>query len=370
MNPRYAIPIFALTLIPSTASANAGTPLMWASMLHLVFGNFIIGMIEGGLLAKIFNCSKRKSVPILIGANYASAWAGGFLITRSLTSIPDLTIQNIQLWFLAFVAVAFLVTLLIEFPFFWFILRSKEKPVMQSIKATLLIHGISYILLFGWYWMASGTSMMTQLQVVSPNTLPLEKGYSLYYLSTEGNQVLRLDLGSEATPKVVSEISAPHRNDRLFVRANGESNFDLFAHLDSDQRGKEKEILITPSFAEVAPVEPRIAEGHSEEAEGTWFNFGKAPSLAENSAWEFRTGFWPIEGIKGEQKDQNKKVRFSLETPFAAWAARNATQLNGDFVVFQLGRDQICILHPESKKIALIVRGKGPIVAKPNQANK
>lgn len=31
--------------------ANAGTPLMWAGMLHLVIGNAIIGIAEGALLA-------------------------------------------------------------------------------------------------------------------------------------------------------------------------------------------------------------------------------------------------------------------------------------------------------------------------------
>ena len=67
--------ILALALFPSTASANAGTPLMWASMLHLVFGNAIIGLIEGLLLARLFKCSKRKSILTLIAANTALAGA-------------------------------------------------------------------------------------------------------------------------------------------------------------------------------------------------------------------------------------------------------------------------------------------------------
>ena len=50
---RYMPMILALTILPSMASANAGTPLMWASMLHLVFGNAIIGLIEGLILARL-----------------------------------------------------------------------------------------------------------------------------------------------------------------------------------------------------------------------------------------------------------------------------------------------------------------------------
>jgi hypothetical protein len=365
---RYLLPILALAIYPSTASANAGTPLMWASMLHLVFGNAIIGLVEGLLLASIFKCPKRKSILILIGANYASAWVGGFLVAGYQPSLVDITIQNIQFWFLAFVVVAFVVTLLIEFPFFWFALGNREHHLRRALTATLAVNGISYVLLFGWYWMASGTSMLTQLEVVSADTMKLPEPYALYFLSTEGDQVIRMDPNDPDSKQTISKVTAHHRNDRLFVRPRKDSGFDLFVHLDSEVRGDAEESLLVESFSERAPVEWRIAEGQSEEAEGTWFNCGVVPSLAEESDWEFRTGFWPVEGISGENEKMRGRVRFSLETPFAAWPTRNATHLNGDFLVFQLGDDQICLMHPESNKIALIARGKGPIVAKPKQA--
>ena len=36
-----------LAFVPQIASANAGTPLMWAGLLHLVVGNALIGFGEG-----------------------------------------------------------------------------------------------------------------------------------------------------------------------------------------------------------------------------------------------------------------------------------------------------------------------------------
>ena len=33
--------------VPITLSANAGTPLMWAGILHLILGNLMIGLLEG-----------------------------------------------------------------------------------------------------------------------------------------------------------------------------------------------------------------------------------------------------------------------------------------------------------------------------------
>ena len=364
------LPILVLALFPSTASANAGTPLMWASMLHLVFGNAIIGLVEGLLLAWMFKCSKRKSILILIAANYVSAWVGGFFVAGYLASLPDITIQTIQYWFLVLVLVAFVVTLLIEFPFFWFALRSRERPLRRALIATPVIHGISYALLFGWYWMASGTSMMTRLEVVSAEEFKVSEPYLLYFISREGDQLLRMDLSDYGSAHPVSEVAAHHRNDRLFVRPRDGSGFDLLIYLDSENRGSETESRVLEDFSEQAPVEWRISEGHSEEAEGSWFNFGPVPSIGAESDWDFRTGFWPVEGLSGDNEKTGERVRFSLELPFAAWAVRNATQITGDYVVAQLGDDQICIIHPESRRMALIGRGKGPIVAKPKQSNK
>lgn len=361
---RYLLPILAVALLPTTASANAGTPLMWASMAHLVFGNAIIGLVEGLLLSRIFKCPDRKSVFLSIVANYVSAWAGLFLVAGYLGSWPDITIDNVLFWFVVFTGVAFVFTLMIEFPFVWLLLRSQEHALRRALIATLAVNGISYVFLFGWYWMASGTSMMTRLKVVTAHEMNPPEPYTLYYLSADGNRILSMDLDRPDSGQPISDVSAHGRNDRLFARPRGESRFDLYIRSEPKDGGEGKESLVIQSFSEHAPVEWRIAKGHAEEAAGSWSNFGPVSSLAQASNWEFVAGFWAVGGIMGKNTKDGRSVRFSLETPFAAWPVRNATQLSGDYVVFQLGVDQICIMHPESRKIALITRGKGPIVAK------
>jgi hypothetical protein len=49
---------------------------MWAGMLHLVFGNFLIGVGEGLVLAWVIKLRKIVSMALMIAANYASAWIG------------------------------------------------------------------------------------------------------------------------------------------------------------------------------------------------------------------------------------------------------------------------------------------------------
>ncbi len=361
---RYFLPILLIAFTPLTASANAGTPLMWASGLHMVFGNLFIGIFEGLLLSWFFKISKWKSILILIGANYTSAWVGSFLLSGSFASLPDITIQNIQAWLLFFVVVAFAVTLLVEFPFFWFALRSRERAFGKALKATPVIHGISYALLFGWYWMASGTSMVTQLEVVPPSALQPEGNYVIYYLSPEGDQVLKLGLNDESKPVAISKVPASRRSDRLLVCHNGDSGYELFIFVGSDRENGKIKLLARESLAEQDQVDRQSSEGSSEKTQDEWFYNESVTSLADNSDWKFSTGHWAADGIYGKNVKTNRTVQFALETPFAAWLAYNATHLQGDFVIFQLGDDQICILHPESKRIALLARGKGPVVAK------
>ena len=81
------------------------------------------------------------------------------------------------------------------------------------------------------------------------------------------------------------------------------------------------------------------------------------------SGRNFFTGFWAAEGLRGENTNTGTKIKVRLETPFIQWQARNAIQLPNDQVIFQLGGDQICLFDPNTKRLAILARGRGPVVA-------
>lgn len=362
--PRVHLTLLLFLLAPTAAYANAGTPLMWAGMIHLVVGNALIGLGEGLLLAWWFKTSPGKSVLFLIGANYVSAWLGSLLLIGHLATWVDPTIETVHVWFWIFVAAAFLFTLLLELPFFWLALRRAPNALKRSAKAALLINSLSYVLLFGWYWGASGTSMMTDLKVVPASELALPAEHELYYISASGTEVMRANLNGHRAKKIRA-VGASHSNDRLFTQASrSRAGFDLFIRLHGQEHDQDRSELILENFSPHAPIDARSVNAPDKPVEGTWFNFGDVPRLMAEGDWTYWTGFWPVEGIQGENKIQQSRFRFSMETPFAAWSVRNATHLTGDVVVFQLGKDQICALHPQTKRIALLVRGKGPIVVR------
>ena len=174
MNPRSAgsksvswLLITSILLLPRLACANAGTPLMWAEMGHLALGNLFIGLFEGLLIAHFFSLSKRRTILIMIGANYFSAWLGLLVLNPVIVHMLPVNLQNGWRWFWFMVVVAYLMTLALEWPFVRWCLKGKQKPFQKSIYASLLAQDSSYIMLFGWYWMASGASVFTEMHMVS-----------------------------------------------------------------------------------------------------------------------------------------------------------------------------------------------------------
>jgi hypothetical protein len=361
---KYILPVLFLVMVPSVAQANAGTPLMWAGMLHLVFGNLLIGLLEGILLAKVFGLSTKKCIGLLIPANYFSAWLGGFLISGAISSRLPLNLNNAWMLFWLMVLITYIITIVLEFPFVALVFRGVARWRRKAVRASVIIQTVSYVFLFGWYWLASGASLYTRNDVVELSSISLPEEVMMYFISVDDGDVYASHL-DQTQPIYVYDLNSTDRNDRLFVRTCSVDNdtWDLVGRLETDESRNPMLVTVQESFATVAAPSWRSMNTEPPQYEGTWFNFGKVPRLgeAEESFWEFWSGFWPYEGLQGKQTKSGARVKFSIETPFMAWSVRNATHLPGDKVLLQLGEDQICVYDPEKKQIALLTRGRGPI---------
>ena len=344
--------------LPLTARADAGTPLMWAGMLHLFFGNAIIGFFEGFILAKFFKLQAHVCIWTMMLANYFSAWLGGLFLNQQITNHLPFNLYNAWHWIWTMVVVTYLITLVLEWPFVFFCFRKEPNRLKRSWLGNLLINSLSYVLLFGWYGMASGTTLYTKTNIVQPSEINFPKNGIVYFIS-ETNSVCRFDFGSRKT-EFVCRLDADDKDGRLFTRP---SAFDT-NHWDILESSKSN--LICTNLDVVADQSWRDGTGPTRIG-GTWFNFGYAPKLgaAEKSSWQFRTGFWPVEGLRGANSNFQEHIHLSLETPFVDWVARNATHLPGDFIVFQLGANQICLFEIATRKMALLIKGRGPVVVLP-----
>ena len=359
MNQRSRLLVFvflALLAFPSHAFANAGTPLMWAAMLHLAIGNGLIGAFEGLLLAWLFKAPKGRAMTFMVVANYFSAWVGGLLLRGVMVQALPLDLNNAWKWFWVMVGVTYILTLVLELPFIIPLLRGSGQTLRRSVRASFVVQTASYVIIFGWYWGASRTSLFTRTQVVTSAEMSLPKDVTVYFISRDDGDVYKARLGS-GEPQKVFELNSTERNDRLLVNWH-----KLVARFDEQGNQDGKLVPVITNLAGWA-VPELDDEKSSSRINGTWFNFGSVPSLgsARTSDWSFFTGFWAAGGMSGHNDKTKQEARFAYETPFGSWMVRNAVLLPTDKVLFQLGHDQICAFDPETRRVVLLWRGRGPV---------
>ncbi len=336
--------------------------MMWAGSLHLLFGNALIGLGEGLLLAWLFSVPKGKSVLLMILANYASAWMGTLLVSGAMVSTVPMDLNNGWMWFWIMVVVTYCVTLVLEWPFIAWCLRGKQGWLRRSLRASLVVQSASYILLFAWYGAASATSLYTRMDVVAPVDLSLPDSVVVYYIDSADGAVHKRPLVGGGDQKIF-ELHSTGIDDRLLIWASvaDTGRWHLGARLETQDPGRPSSVLVQRDLESEVPIDG--SQSDSPWRDGMWVGLGKAPRLgsAKDSQWEFWAGYSPMEGIEAINPATGEQVRFSYETPFGAWTVRNAIHLPLDKVLFQLGHDQICAFDPVTRRVALLWHGRGPI---------
>jgi hypothetical protein len=188
----------------------------------------------------------------------------------------------------------------------------------------------------------------------------------LYFISESDGNVYALDT-CQREPRKVADLNSTQRQDRLYlaeVQADT-GRCELMANVEvHDADGWTWKDVPTGITCPAATLSRDGEETSYEVTNG----IGEVPRLGPSaeSGWRFRCGFWPFEGLYGENHKTGRTSDVSLETPFVAWYVRYATQIPGGKVVFQLSDRrscQICLLDPEEKKITLLAKGRGPAVA-------
>ncbi|MBO4795788.1 MAG: hypothetical protein J5553_00230, partial [Verrucomicrobia bacterium] len=192
----------ALLLTPATAQADVGTPLMWATLLHLFIGNLLIGIFEGYLLAKFFKLPKLRSIILMIIANYVSMWLGGLLLLGWLSSLIPVDLSSGRWIYPGLILLSFILTLLMEYPFVFGVFKGVQGKWKTAWKGTLLTQSLSYIILFGWYGMTSHATLYTENKVVSMSEMELPKEVTIYFISVEDGYVYSGNLSEQNWQKV------------------------------------------------------------------------------------------------------------------------------------------------------------------------
>jgi hypothetical protein len=345
--------------VPATAWGNVGTPLMWAGTLHLVFGNLIIGTVEGLLLARVFQRPRRLSVLSMIVANYASAWGGMLFLAWLGDGAGLVTLDNIRLVHAAVMPVAFAATVILEWPFVALCFRRSSGWFKRSVLASLLVQTVTCLPILGWYTLASVLVIPDRLQVVPLADMSLPPDVLVYYIAERDGNVYRRPLAGP--DELVHRLDASQRYNGLLVSPSmiDSGRWDLRAGLDARAKVGNS-VTVCSSFA--SRVARRRKDGPEEYPEHYGVP-GSAACLgnAEQSPWRFSAGFSVGWGLHGVRENGQERMRFAVETPLVTWSFRYLFHLPGDKVLFQLGRRQICVLDPVARKMAIVAYGRAPV---------
>ncbi len=306
---RLLVVAVAAIMFPLVVEANAGTPLIWGATFHLLLGNCIIGIFEGWLLHLILPNRRLATCFIpMVTANYFSAWMGAASMRFWLPLVDWGDVGYIKVALACAVVVAWLFTIVAEFPFVWWMFRNEKNRFKRTVKASFIIQSASYVILFVWYAVCSETSLMSADVV---------------------------DISSLKTPADVT-IS--------FVGDNGKG-YEGSLHL---RNWKEVD---AEGIVNVATNDHRYicCLNNDSEYTGDWMAYASAGAIG-----------WP--DLSFRNKKSGELFRVGIETPLITWDVRMATQLSDGKVVFQFGKNQICIADPERKCVAVVARGKCPVV--------
>ncbi len=396
---QIAVIALVTTILTAVAYANMGPAMIVPFSFHLVFLTWIIGLGEGLLLCTLLRTWESRPLMYrifiaMIAANIASAWLGTLFVKSRYAAqiMGDVTIENLLPTFWTMVYVTFVLTMIIEFPFFLVALYGRKWLIPKTVVATIFMHCISYLLLFCFYSGTDSINMVTELEVVPASVFEMKEDYDLYYISSDGKSVLKSNLAGEETEEIatidvdgipdrlcactriitkeVSEGKEKGRNTTLQSICWG-SVFDLYVLMNI--HGIRKTHLLLKDFS------PHSAVGESKYSNpwdiATIMDFGYFRSFDNAESWEFKSDYWSLFSVRrikqGYQPYSTSRykldsiVNYMVHTPFVQWSVRNGTHIAGDYAVFLLGKDQICIMDPEKERIALITRGFGPVVAKP-----
>jgi len=392
-------------VFPPAVLANTITTLTAVFMGRLVLGNFIIGIVEGLIIARLLSAARIRSIWIMVLANYVSMFGGLILINLLGMVISYGLFARKALLYNAFYVIlfmpilAFVMTVLMEWPFCHQINPHKPKSQKRSLKACVIAQLASYALILPLYLLSSNISLYLDTSFDRSLSFAENPTARIYYISSEDNCIYCCRTDGTGIEKIPDQQTAG-LND-LFIWPNRQyQTLELWYGADlnpSSKRDLRKKILDDIPWNGSLPTWYRtshygMAHGESIEESREYQNqttdekyndkiesFYLTNEIADYRPLEQRDWIvtMPVffnfgDGLMAKHPTEGL-IDLTLKTPYLNMGTSNVTVLPGNQVVFQLGMNQIVLFDLDSRKIGLVARGRSPVVvfenppANPNQ---
>jgi hypothetical protein len=358
--------LFLLTaiLLPTAAYADAGTPLLWAGIFQLSIGNLLIGLLEAFAILHAFR-PKRNPYGIMIAANYFSAFVGaavlalcGFMYGHT----PDwVTIYNARTMILVMWIVSFVLSVVLEWPFCFWIFKGQERSVRTSVLASLLAQTVSYAVLIPFLTGTANLQLYKSYTVERPRSFAKEMHGTVYFLSPKDGNVYRIRPG-DTTPRLAFATHDRTGYPCMVPRKIGDVGSCITYDLRFKKSEKEDGKLLISSAAE---VRRDSSDDIREEMPKYMVSLDLRPSGARK--YRVLTDPFPGRGLLIREANLGSyHTTIAFESPVISWHSSFASVLPGDYIVYALGH-QILVVDMNKRKVGLLAIGERPVAVPDKQ---
>lgn len=330
-------------LITDTCANVIINPAQIGMGIHFIILNLGIGILEGLCLGILFKLPKWKTMGWMVLANYASSWLGAPFM--QMISKPGIDPLQISRYVVTIIVAAYLLTLLLEFPFVFLACKSKISRWKFSILGSLAIQTVSYSLLIAfWYYPICSMSILKTVEWTKTAEFIKNKNAVMYYIDSTGKNVHRMNL--DGTDDVLIFSSGGASIDELIFDYNKETKIaDLVA------AAEKKQVIINAAINEAE----YNARG---EWRFQWSHEAEELRNKEEQAWYIMNSYYVLH-LDNSSTKQNNKLRLNI--PFLDWQFSWLTALPGDEIVFQFG-NSICLYSRPENKLFVLAKGSSPVV--------
>lgn len=342
------------------------TRLLSVALLHILILNLFLGLLEASILRKGFSARRRTAIPRMIAANYISFGIGASIVVWALNNYMQVTVQNGWKQALLSCAMVFFVTWAVKFPFVARCQRRRSFWFVRSLRASLMIHAVSSVILFIWYLIPSEFTLYTDVAHRYAFPSGLSREAFCYYISPEDGNVYRRPLSGEQ-PAVVAAVGPYNSNCRLeAIKEQNPPCIALYAH-----SGKQREemapipleirvcgddMLLFPRDYSGSKQAEHIVDLRQPEERHLEITVGP-PSNPGLEITRLITGL----NTRKRYSSKREKTRLAFQTPFFRCHVKYVTVLPNDYVLFQI-ENEIYVFDPSSRSLRRVAAGQTPVV--------
>lgn len=170
--------------------ANVGSALMWAGVLHLIFINVVIALIEAIALRVGWKSHFGLRFAVALIANFASAMLGLMLVWPERNWLADVMLDDLMLlgvrqYLVVLLAACFVLTLLVEVPIVLALARGVQNR-LRLVIAAVIANSLSCAALAWFYAFASLLVLPPGLTAASLPEVASDPDAVVYWIDEQG----------------------------------------------------------------------------------------------------------------------------------------------------------------------------------------